>query len=253
MDWTEASLTEKHLKQLGALRIKTVSEGEEVKNSISQAGTFIDPQSQISFINQYYRLDYNLLDVNLPDQVDLKAVKEDPKKLLAFLLGKVDKFYGFPETDYYIVPHLEGNYLVLYRLGLPDTIPYDQLPLARRVGDFLATPLVGYLIDYCVPEHKEDDYGHLSDLIVPNCEGIAAESARYIQFKTGGKKLFQYEEKWDLFPEDFFNGEWFYLRTVIEAGEKDASSIGHQPFDPAHLVEFRKDTEQFGGGGYQKL
>lgn len=245
VDWIEAPLKEKHLKELGALRIKTDSKGELVKNSISQGGrTFIDPHSQISFINQYYRLDYDLLGMKLPDQVDLKAVKEDPKKLLAFLLGKVDKFYGFPETDYYILPLLEGNYLVLYRLGLPGTIPYDQLPLARQVGDFLATPLVGYLIDYCVPEHKEDDYGHLSDVIVPNCEGVAVESARYVKFQTGGKKLFQYKEKWDLFPADFFNGEWFYLRTVIETSEKEADNIGHQPFDPAHLVEFRKDNEQ---------
>ena len=244
MDWIEAPLTEKHLKQLGALRIKTTSQGEEVKNSISQIGTVIDPHSRVSFINQYYRLDYNLLDVDLTDQKDLRVVKEDPKKLLAFLLGKVDKFYGFPDTDYYILPHLEGNYLVLYRLGRPGTIPYDQLPLARPVGDFLATPLVGYNIDYCVPENDEDDYGHLSDLIIPNCEGVAVESARYIQFQTAKKQLFQYEEKWDLFPKDFFNGEWFYLRTVVETGEKDAAKIGHQPFDPAYLVQFKPDKEQ---------
>ena len=244
MDWIEAPLKEEHLKQLGAVRIKTVSKGDKVKTTISQAGTFIDPKSNISFINQYYRLDYNFLDFKLSDQVNLKDVRSDPQKLWAFLLGKVDKFYGFPDTPYYILPHLDGNYLILYRLGKPETIPYDQIPIARKVGDFLATPLVGYPISYCIPENKEDDYGHITDFVIPNCEGITAASAKYIEFMEGNRQLFQYQTKLDLFPEDFFDGEWIYHRTVIETGDKDSSLIGHQPFEVAHLVELEPDAEQ---------
>ncbi|MCY4512366.1 MAG: hypothetical protein OXB86_01610 [Bdellovibrionales bacterium] len=246
VDWIKAPLTEEYLKKLGAIRIKTVSEGERVKNSIIQAGTFIDSNSDISFINQYYKLDYNLLDFPNLHKTDLKEVKKDnPQKLWAFLLGKVDNFYGFPDTEYYILPHLEGNYLIFYRLGKPETIPYDQIPVSRRVGEFLATPLVGYPISYCVPENAEDDYGHTLDLIVPLCEGIAVKNAQYIDFLTKQKQLFQYEPKLDIFPENFFNGEWFYFRTVVEAGEKKANFIGHQPIEMANLVEFEKDENQF--------
>lgn len=246
VDWIEAPLTGDYLKKLGAVRIKTVSQGEKVKTSISQAGTFIDSQSDVSFINQYYRLDYELLDFPQLDETDLKEVKKsEPQKLWAWLFGKVDRFYGFPDTVYYILPRLEGNYLIFYRLGKPETIPYDQVPVARRVGEFLATPLVGYPVSYCIPAKEKDDYGHITDLVVPKCEGIAAETAQYVDFSIMNKKLFQYKSKLDIFPRDFFDGEWIYYRTLIEASEKSGLVVGHQPFEPAHLVEFTKEEEQF--------
>ena len=57
------------------------------------------------------------------------------------------------------------------------------------------------------------------------------------------KKVFEYRVKLDLFPSDFFNGNWFYLRTVVEAGETDSNDIGHQFFEAAHLVEFKKSSQ----------
>ena len=178
-DWINSdSLTKEDLKALGALEIKTASSGEEVKNSFSQAGTFVDPNSQISFINRYYKLDYDILNVQ-DIGTDLQTIKKDPLKLLAFLLGDVGKFYGFPGQDYYILPHFVDNFLVLYRLGTPDTIPYDQLPLAKKAGDFLATPLVGYSVQYCNAEKDKDDYGEKTDLDIPIKEAINMSTGEY--------------------------------------------------------------------------
>ena len=258
VDWTQAHLTEKHLKKLAALRIKTVSKGEPVKNSTSQVGVLEDTYSRVPFNTQYYRLDYEFLDVNLPPQTSMDSIKEDQEKLWAFLLGRdIENFYGFPDTVYYILPHVESNYLILYRLGLPDTIPYDQLPLARRVGDFLATPLVGYPVQYCLPEKDKNEYGETTDQSTPNCEGIPLDSAKHVKFETDKehKKPFEYEEKLDLFPADFFSGDWFYLRTKIQSNKIiNNREISDPSFQTAHLVEFQKksnhlavmDSSQYG-------
>ena len=260
VDWLEAPLKEEHLKKMGALHIKTVSEGEPVQNSTSQVGAFkdTDAYSRVPFNIQYYRLDYELLNAKLPPHTNIDSIKDDKKKLWAFLLGKVNRFYGFPDTDYYILPHVESNYLILYRLGRPDTIPYDQLPLARPVGDFLATPLVGYPVEYCLPEKDKNILGETVDQSIPYCEGISLGSAKYIRFQTDEehRKLFEYKEKLDLFSADFFNGEWFYLKTEIQSSTKikDNDDIKDPSFQTASLVEFQKksnhlavmDSSQYG-------
>ena len=43
--------------------------------------------------------------------------EKDPQKLWAFLLGRIDSFYGFPDTVYHILPHVESNYLIFIPIG----------------------------------------------------------------------------------------------------------------------------------------
>ena len=104
----------------GLLKIRTVAKGEKATVSFVQENIHIDPK--ISFINEYEFLDYRILN----------AKKTEWHRYLADLLGKV-KFKGFPDTNYYILPLFVGNYLILYKLGPPDKIPYDELPLAKSV------------------------------------------------------------------------------------------------------------------------
>ena len=86
-------------------------------------------------------------------------------------------------------------------------IPYDELPLARALGDLLAVPLVGYPIENCLAEMIPDNNDRATGRYLPRCEGI--RRAEYIRLRAKAKQLFEYEEKWDLFPRDFF------LRSVV--------------------------------------
>ena len=242
--WFEAtSLKLEDLKQIKALRIKTVEDGEEVKSSISQSGTFIDPNSKVSFNKPYYLLDYNVLDIKISKKDSPESVKSDPQKLLAVLLGKVKNFKGFPRTTYYIVPRFIGGWMVLYRVGLPDSIPYDQHFVAEKIGDLMAVPLVGYPIDYCRTIPHKTLYREKTDLYEPECTGVSPQSAEYIRVTYTGKKTFEYKPKHDIYPNDFFDGKWFYVRTVIRTSEKSTSAVGHQPYEPATLVEFHKTSD----------
>ena len=52
-------------------------------------------------------------------------------------------------------------------------------------------------------------------------------------------------------PNNFFDGKWFYVRTVIRTSEESSSAVGHQPYEPATLVEFHKTSDALKIGGCQ--
>ena len=232
----------------GLLKIRTVAKGEKAIVSFAQDNIHIDPK--ISFINEYEFLDYEIQN----------AQKTEWHKYMARLLGKV-RFKGFPETNYYILPLFVSNYLVLYKLGPPDKIPYDELPLAKSVGRMLAVPLVGYPIQYCVPEVVPDINDRETGQYRPKCEGIQMKYAEYVYLEEGNKKVFQYKAKPDLFPRNFFNltesegkkDKWFYVRTVVKSPKN--TKVGHQLFLPSNLVEFHpasRKLDVLDASGYVK-
>ena len=219
------SLKDSILKPDSLLKIKTVSKGEKVKISVGQKDTGIDPK--VSFRNEYEILNYEIVKPKTKFQEKLKQ-----------LLGKVE-FHGFPDTEYYIAPHFERNYLMLYKVGRWKDIPYDERHLGVKSGDKVAVPLVGYPIQYCKGEVKLDDYDQESDLSRPVCDGVSIKDANYISlYAANTKEEFKYLSKLDLFPKDFFKGKWFYYRTVVKSPEK--REVGHRFFEAAHLVEFHQ-------------
>ena len=158
------------------------------------------------------------------------------------MLGKVREFKGFPNTDYYILPRFFGNYLVLYKLGLPDKIPYDELPLSRRIGDMLAVPLVGYPVEFC-QEVKILGSNNIKETLKfrPVCKVIQiTESEGYIRLWKQNKQVFQYQQKLDFFPRNFFEGKWLYFQTFVRSPSVNVVvDIKNPPFEQARLVTFQ--------------
>ena len=208
------------------LKIKTAQTGEKAKISISTTGALID--SHLSFVNQYYLLDYDILDT-----------KTDTQHLLKRFFGKVEQFKGFVGTVYTIVPHIEHNYLIFYRLSDPKNVPYDELPISVKVGGQIATPVVGYPIQYCVAEKILNINNEQTGQSRAKCEGVAKKNAEYIRLREQDKKVFNYQPKVDVFPESFFNGQWFFVKSIVKSSQ-DAITGSHQSFKSAYLVEFDK-------------
>ena len=216
-----------NLKNL--LRIHTVKEGEKVKIS-SGLNIFIDPK--IPFLNEYQRLDYTIPEI--PEQ------KTRLQEILKKLLGKIRNFKGFPDTDYYILPHFVGNYLILYKLAPPDKIPYTELPLAKRIGNMLAVPFVGYAVKYCqavkiLKNNKETLKSR------PLCKGMppAGKPVKYIRLWEHKKQVFEYLQKLNFFQRDFFQGQWLHFKTILRSSLEINSKIEHPSFQTARLVKFQ--------------
>ena len=213
------------------LQVKTAEDGEVAKISISRSGIAIDPNSNVSFVNQYYFLNYEPVNMETKEQ-----------KLLSHLLGDIEDFKGFPNTTYYIVPQLQDNYLILYRVGRKESIPYDEKHLAIQIGNWLATPLVGYALEYCEPEKILNTDYEETEIYRPKCYSVAKDSTSYVRLKEETKTVFKYTSKLDIFPRDFFDGQWYAVSTIVKTSEKNIEEIGHQTFENALLVKFQKNT-----------
>ena len=170
--------------------LKTKKIGEKVPISVSIKEVTVN--SQRSFVKPYYLVDYDVLET-----------KTDEEKILSYLVGKIDDFKGFPDTDYRIVPHLFNNYLILYRISDREKLPYTEIPLSVKVGDKVAAPLVGYPIEYCIEEKKLDDNDKETGQDRLKCKGVAKEKATYIRL-IESKAVFSYITKVDIYPSGFF-------------------------------------------------
>ncbi|MCZ0933431.1 MAG: hypothetical protein OXJ52_09825 [Oligoflexia bacterium] len=210
------------------LRIRTVSEeGKKIKISSGLDNIYID--TNIPFLNEYEIVDYTFPQKKMTAQ----------QKTLKKLLGKIREFKGFPGTDYYILPHFVGNYLILYKLSPPDKIPYNELPLAKRIGDMLAVPFVGYSLEYCQAE-KLRGSNNIKETLKnrPLCKGRKSEAAEYVRLWEHNKQVFEYQPKLDFFQKNFFEGQWLYHKTRIRSPMNSEGTIEHTPFQKAKLVEF---------------
>ena len=212
------------------LKIRTAKKGKKVKISSGMENISIDPA--IPFLNEYELLDYEIL---RPQSAQQRIVKK--------LLGEIRDFKGFPDTEYYILPHFLGNYLILYKLAPPDKIPYDELPLAKRAGGLLAVPLAGYPAEYCRPVKFLDANLRETLKYRPLCKTARSKDpdrpTQYIRLRAHGKQVFQYLKKPGFFPRDFFEGRWLYYRTLVRSPDDRIDDIRHTPFKTASLAEFR--------------
>ena len=229
------TLDDSLLQQGGTIKIRTSKEGKEVKISTSEEGVLIDPN--VSFLNKFYVLKYNVLETETFNQ-----------KELAELLGEVPEFKGFPNTVYDIVPYLQGNYLILYRLSDPEKVPYDEMPISLTVGNKVATPLVRYPIRYCEEQVILNSDNEETKLYRPKCENVSKDSATYVELiKKGRKEFFKYvPSKVDIFPRDFFEGEWFFSPSIVRAfrDQGTGNQVGHHKgFKNVDIVAFQKTAE----------
>ena len=215
------------------LKIRTAKKGKKVKISSGMENISIDPA--ISFLNEYELLDYEILPAQTAQQ---RIVKK--------LLGEIRDFKGFPDTEYYILPHFLGNYLILYKLAPPDKIPYDELPLAKRAGGLLAVPLAGYPVEYCRPVKVLDANLRETLKFRPVCKTAMSRDpdllTQYIRLRAHSKQVFQYLKKPGFFRRDFFEGRWLYYRNLVRSPATTATrsaTIQNGSFVTASLAEFR--------------
>ena len=211
------------------LKVTTAEKGEKVKISSSLNNIYIDPD--IPFLNEYEILDYTV-----------GPTKTRQQKILKELLGKVIDFKGFPNTDYYILPNFLGNYLILYKLASPDKIPYEELTLAKRIGNMLAVPLVGYSVEAC-QAIKVLGSNNIKETLKfrPVCKSLqSSQATEYIRLSAHKKQGFQYQKKLDFFQRDFFEGKWLNFHTLVRSPTvNDSADIIDPSFKTARLVKFQ--------------
>ena len=224
------------------LVIKTNQTGSAVATSasISPDKSKVDGlrlEKALSFINKVFDMKYEIL-----------KNKGDDKKIpfLRKFLTENERFLGSLSQKYNIIFETRGNYLVLFKASKDlNQLPYIERTSAVKTkdGKFHMVPFLGYPIEYCNPEIIKNRQGEKSREHRLNCEGNSSKSAQYIRVNMRGKKLYNYysrgkDDKKDLFPSSYFEGEWFFSESAIETQDRDP----HLPPFSSHLIKFNKTT-----------
>ena len=171
----------------------------------------------INFKNKIYKANYQLLEKEGDDK-DIPFLKD--------FLPKNEDFFGFLDKKYRIVFETKGNYLILFKASKDlNDLPYVERTSAIKSKDqkYYMVPFIGYPIQYCNPEvitntQNEETYENRA-----SCQNFQ-KSAKYIRIQTANKQVYKYKEKKDLFPSDYFQGEWFFSIAPIEQASQQGNS-----------------------------
>ena len=197
------------------LRIKSASSGEAVSlMSTDGEEESVVIEEGIDFINKVYDLEYNILEGKGDD-------KEIP--FLLDFISEGEEFQGIPNQRYSLIFKTVGNYLVLYKATKnKNNIPYNErssmLVEETKRGDSLyMVPFIGYPIQYCKAEPIRNAQQEITRMTRRNCDSEPSEERKYLLINTGGKQVFEYLDKQDTFPVDYFEGDWFFAKTQINS------------------------------------
>ena len=228
--------------------IETSNKGELVSTSeVSESATGLKLEGHLSFKNKFYNTSY-----------DIKENEGDAKEfsLLLNFLPSNEEFTGNLKTKYHIIFKTLGNYLVLFKAtqnlnDLPD-IERTSLKALRnneirdydssnkKEGDFYMVPFIGYPITYCQAKSLTNSKGERT--FESTCEESLSQNTKYVKVNPNNKQNYKYLNKLkkDLFPSNYFEGEWYFSEGPIETPTREAEQA---PYN-AYLVTMEKEQGQ---------
>ena len=217
------------------LVVKTAKKGKEISTSqtVSEEALGWDLDGKdLDFINKVYDLDYKVLK------------KKGDDKQIPFLLDFLpldNEFNGALDTKYEIIFKTMGNYLVLFKASKDiKDLPYTERTSVTKSGDYHMVPFLGYSIEYCSADPILNSQGEETYQHRINCDSNLNDQ-KYIKVSRMQAKPYEYlniEQKRDLFPSDYFNGNWFFTQGPVES-RKDGELSPFQAF----LVKVKKNSQ----------
>ena len=230
------------------LIIETSKKGELVSTSeVSESKAGLRLEGYLSFKNKFYNTSY-----------DIKENKGDAKNipfLLNFLPSNED-FTGDLNTEYHLIFKTLGNYLVLFKASQNlNELPYiertslkvlrdskirDYDSSNKKEGDYYMVPFIGYPITYCKARSLTNSKGERT--FESTCEESLFQNTEYVKVNPNNKQNYKYltKLKKDLFPSDYFDGEWYFSEGPIETPTREAEQA---PYN-AYLVTMEREQGQ---------
>lgn len=148
-------------------------------------------------------------------------------KTNADLLGEDLPFRGRPNTTYEVRYRLTDNYLKIYKVAKKEDLPFSEWSYAEQLPDGrLAVPLVGYgVMGYYRVENARNGDNEKTHVMIEIPEKNPTQASHF-KIDRLNRRIFSAIEKIDVYPADFFNGEWFYSETTIDTKVGQEMEIG---------------------------
>jgi predicted Zn-dependent protease len=146
----------------------------------------------------------------------------------ALLLGSSFPFRGRENTNYAIQYEVNSQLkkLIVYKLGKKKDIPIQELTLAIQVSkDTYKVPLISYEVSLLKVAHVQNENGEntnkLKEFPVED-----KSQATHIKVKKESAENLILDNKFNVFPRNLFDGEWYYSATIISANARSNVNIG---------------------------
>lgn len=219
------------------IKIKTAAGGDLISiMSVDGGAENVIIEEGIDFISHVYDLDYSILE------------SEGDDSKISFLLdfaGEGEDFKGMPDQEYSLVFKTNGNYLIIYKASEDvNNIPYGERSsmIEEKINGrpLYMAPFLGYPVQYCQAQAIRNSQQEITRLARAKCEDEPSGDTPYLRLRAGQKQVFQYVDKQNVFPSEYFEGEWFFAYTQI-----DSSTEGELDFADSNLVVLKKGLESF--------
>lgn len=130
---------------------------------------------------------------------------------------------------YEIHYRMTDDYLKIFKVAKEVDIPLHERTYGEKEADGrMAIPLLGYKIQgKFVLERIENEIGQKTSLLRERSVLTLAE-ATHVRLDLASPEIFQAVQKPDLIPLSYFEGEWFFAETIVQAPERASENIGAQ-------------------------
>ncbi len=168
----------------------------------------------------------------------------------AQLLGTT-KIVARPDTeDKYEIHYVVTNdYVKVLKVAKEIDIPLQERTFAEDLADGRkAVPLVGYKIQgKFILERIENENGKKTSLLREKSVN-SISTATHIRIDLNSPEIFKAVQKPDILPASYFDGEWFFAETVVQAPEhkKDQEGfIAESILGSSTRIKFVKNKDNF--------
>ncbi|MFN8792139.1 MAG: zinc-dependent metalloprotease [Bdellovibrionales bacterium] len=171
----------------------------------------------------------------------------------AELLGKSTRLLARPNTAgiYEIHYYLTDDYLKVLKVAQEKDIPLvertfndaDYVKTVLKKDGWMAIPVVGYKIQgKYVLTNRKNDLGEKSSILREQ-PVTSIDQATHFRVDFNSRELFQALQKPDLLPVSFFEGEWFYAETIVQAPDHEKEN--ESALAAGTRVKFIKNQSNF--------
>ncbi len=187
-------------------------------------------------------------DRQLGDDIDFKLFDIVNYTTNLDLLGDDLILKAKPNTTYNLRMDLDGNLLKIYRMGTKDTISLDEWITAKNYGGGkYGVPMVGYPVEYLKLQKRRNSDNQETNETVALPVGDATSATHY-RIKKLSKKLFDQEEKIDVYPKELFDGEWYYSESIIATPVETDQYVGSlgafdENFESSTRIRFHRTKD----------
>ena len=145
----------------------------------------------------------------------------------ADLLGSDIPLRGKPNFTYEVRYKLTDNYLKIYKVAKKEDLPFSEWAYGETLADGrLAIPLVGYGVQGYYRIEKSRNSDNEKTHIQIEIPEKSPTNASHFKIDRLNRRIFSAIEKIDVYPADYFRGEWYYSETTIDTKVGNEMEIG---------------------------